>query len=122
MHVLPPPISNEAAARAWALGPEALYATPIAPFDKTALEASEQRFGENLLAESSKVLNLGGLDGERVLVRGDAASEILSKIETEQIDLVVCGSRGLSAVSGWLLGSVSRKLVHYAKCSVLIVK
>ena len=36
--------------------------------------------------------------------------------------MVVCGSRGLSAVSGWLLGSVSRKLVHYAGCSVLIVK
>jgi nucleotide-binding universal stress UspA family protein len=25
-------------------------------------------------------------------------------------------------VTSWLLGSVSRKLVHYANCSVLIVK
>ena len=122
MHVLPPPISTEATMRAWALGPEALYPTPIAPIDKTALEETERRFGENLLAETAKVLDLGGIKAETVLLRGDAASEILKILQSHDIDLVVCGSRGLSAVSGWLLGSVSRKLVHYSTTSVLIVK
>jgi hypothetical protein len=32
------------------------------------------------------------------------------------------GSRGMGAVQAFLLGSVSRKLVHCAKCSVLVVK
>jgi nucleotide-binding universal stress UspA family protein len=54
--------------------------------------------------------------------RGDAATEILEYAKTENIDLIICGSRGLSEFRGWLLGSVSRKLVHYADCSVLIVK
>ncbi len=122
MHVLPPPILSETTMRAWALGPEALYPTPLPPVDSGALEASEQKFGERLLSETERVLKLGDLIGESILVRGDAATEILSRVQSEQVDLVVCGSRGLSAISGWLLGSVSRKLVHYAPCSVLIVK
>jgi nucleotide-binding universal stress UspA family protein len=28
----------------------------------------------------------------------------------------------LSQVQSWLVGSVSRKLVHYADCSVMLVK
>jgi len=54
--------------------------------------------------------------------RGDAATEILAYAKENRVDLIVCGSRGLSEITGWLLGSVSRKLVHYAGYSVLIVK
>jgi nucleotide-binding universal stress UspA family protein len=43
-------------------------------------------------------------------------------VKQNQIDLIVAGSRGLSRVRSWLLGSVSRKLVHYSGCSVLIVR
>jgi nucleotide-binding universal stress UspA family protein len=56
------------------------------------------------------------------LRRGDAATEILQLAKEKHIDLIVAGSRGLSQVSAWLLGSVSRKLIHYAKCSVLVVR
>ena len=64
-----------------------------------------------------------GVDvAQSAMPRGDAATEILDYIKENDIDLVVCGSRGLSQVTGWLLGSVSRKLVHYADCSVMIVK
>jgi nucleotide-binding universal stress UspA family protein len=55
-------------------------------------------------------------------MRGDAATEIIQFARQHEIDLIVSGSRGLSPVTSWLLGSVSRKLVHYASCSVLIVK
>ena len=48
--------------------------------------------------------------------------EVLELLNDNQVDLVVTGSRGLSPVKAWLLGSVSRKLVHYAPCSVLITK
>ncbi|PRC51045.1 universal stress protein, partial [Mycobacterium sp. ITM-2017-0098] len=36
--------------------------------------------------------------------------------------LVVTGSRGLGAVGGALLGSVSRALLHHATCPVVIAK
>jgi nucleotide-binding universal stress UspA family protein len=57
-----------------------------------------------------------------VLVRGDAATEIIGYADKENIDLIIAGARGLSSIQGWLMGSVSRKLVHYSNCSVLIVK
>jgi len=122
IHVLPPPIPNEIATPAWALGPEVLYPMPIAPVDKDAIEAEEQLRGERLLDEYQQTLELAQLRASRILTRGDAAAVIFKTIQENDIDLVVCGSRGLSAVSGWLLGSLSRKLVHYAGCSVLIVK
>jgi nucleotide-binding universal stress UspA family protein len=122
MHVLPPPIMNDMSARAWTLGPEALYPAPLPAIDKKTIEASEQTFGEKLLSEMVDLLGEAGLQPQPILVRGDAAEEILGIIRRDQIDLVVCGSRGLSAISSWLLGSVSRKLVHYSDCSVLIVK
>jgi nucleotide-binding universal stress UspA family protein len=122
MHVLPPPFSDEATLRAWALGPEALYPAPVIPIDRSAVEAAEERNGELLLHDIAHELSLAGIRAKTILKRGDAANEIIRKIHEEHIDLVVCGSRGLSAVTGWLLGSVSRKLVHYSGCSVLIVK
>lgn len=122
MHVLPPPIPEGIVTPAWALGPEVLYPTPVTPVDKKAVEAEEQRQGERLLDETRHLLSLADLQTGSVLVRGDAATEIIKYIRENAIDMVVCGSRGRSAVSSWLLGSVSRKLVHYAGCSVLIVK
>lgn len=122
MHVLPPPISPETAARAWMVGPEVLYPAPAPPIDKEAIEKQEKQEGERFLAEAQAILEVAGIAAETVLLRGDAATEIIEYVKENQIDLIVCGSRGLSRVAGWLLGSVSRKLVHYAGCSVLIVK
>jgi len=57
-----------------------------------------------------------------VLKWGDAATEIIEYVKSNKFDLIVAGSRGLSQFKGWWVGSVSRKLVHYSNCSVLIVK
>lgn len=120
MHVLPPAIPPELAMRTWTVGPEVLYPAP--PIDTEALEAEEQTQGERILSQAQATLKATGIQANTFLKRGDAATEIIEHVREHQIDLIVCGSRGLSAVSGWLLGSVSRKLVHYAGCSVLIVK
>ena len=53
---------------------------------------------------------------------GDPAGAILGLVEKEMVDLIVIGSRGLGALSGLVMGSVSQKLVHLAPCPVLIVK
>jgi len=52
---------------------------------------------------------------------GHPAEKILSRAEAEGVDLIVCGRRGGSVFDRWLLGSVSARLVRYARCSVLVV-
>jgi nucleotide-binding universal stress UspA family protein len=42
--------------------------------------------------------------------------------ESEEIDLIVMGRRGLSGVNEFLVGSVSNYVLHHAPCSVLIDK
>ena len=52
---------------------------------------------------------------------GHPAEKILSRAEAEGVDLIICGRRGGSVFDRWLLGSVSARLVRYARCSVLVV-
>ena len=122
MHILPPMFSAEMAARSWMVAPDVLFPMPVEPIDEKTLREEEQRQGQALLDDARNALTSSGYQTKTILGRGDAATEIIEYVKANQIDLVVCGSRGLSQVSGWLLGSVSRKLVHYAGCSVLIVK
>ena len=82
----------------------------------------EERHGKVLLDQTMMELAEFGIETTSVLMRGDAATEIIEYANQNQIDLIVAGSRGLSRMRRLLLGSLSRKLVHYAGCSVLIVK
>ncbi len=50
---------------------------------------------------------------------GDPAQEILKHAEEMQADLIAIGSRGLQGMKG-MLGSVSRRVLGRAECSVLI--
>jgi nucleotide-binding universal stress UspA family protein len=68
------------------------------------------------------LLQRHGVESTPVLERGDAATQILEYARNNKVDLIVAGSRGLSQLKSLWMGSVSRKLVHYADCSVLIVK
>jgi nucleotide-binding universal stress UspA family protein len=82
----------------------------------------EELHGKVLLADTINELGDYGIEATGVLLRGDAATEIIQYANQNQIGLIVAGSRGLSQMRRLLLGSLSRKLVHYAGCSVLIVK
>lgn len=53
---------------------------------------------------------------------GDAADQIVEISKKEKNDLIILGSRGLGMVSEVIMGSVSRKVLHQAKCPVMIVK
>jgi nucleotide-binding universal stress UspA family protein len=53
---------------------------------------------------------------------GHPAQQIVLRAESEKIDLVVVGHRGLRIVQRWMLGSVSDHVVRYASCPVLVVR
>ena len=54
--------------------------------------------------------------------RGNVAEEILKIADKEKVDMIVLGSRGLSTAKEFLLGGVSHKVVHHAKCPVTVVR
>jgi nucleotide-binding universal stress UspA family protein len=53
---------------------------------------------------------------------GDPREALLEVARSENADLIVVGSRGLGAVAGALLGSVSSKVVHHADRPVLVAR
>ena len=63
-----------------------------------------------------------GVAKESFSATGSPAVVILDFAETNDIDLIVMGSRGLGVVKGVLLGSVSQYVVEQSKCPVLVVK
>jgi nucleotide-binding universal stress UspA family protein len=52
----------------------------------------------------------------------DVAEEILCIADKQKVDTIVVGSRGIKASKEFLMGSVSYKVTHYAKCPVVIVR
>ena len=119
MHVLPPPPI-----------PMMIVGTstgnvPIAFQDSgeaAALKAKEEKEGQALVDSTLEALQAMGKPAGGILKRGDAATEIMAVVKEQNIDLLITGSRGLSPIRSWLMGSVSRKLVHYSGCSVLVVR
>jgi len=85
------------------------------------LEPEEvRRISENILWDS--VTEMEGVDVDKRLEYGKPAEVIIKLARQENYDLIVVGSRGLSSVKRYLLGSVSEDVTWYAKRSVLIVR
>lgn len=77
--------------------------------------------GQGILDETRKSLRSFRINVKTILTVGPIAEKILQTVESQQIDLLVAGSRGLGTVKSWLLGSVSRQLMYECKCSILII-
>lgn len=84
------------------------------------------------ITESSKLViasakeKLAGFKGnvEYLLEKGHPSEKILSiaKNTESRFDAIVIGSRGLSGIAEFFLGSVSAKIAEHAKVPVVIVK
>ena len=53
---------------------------------------------------------------------GDPADAIVEVSEREDSDLIVIGSRGMSTLKSFFMGSVSQQVLQRAKCPVLVSK
>lgn len=81
-----------------------------------------EEYGKRVLQEAQATGQAAGVDTNTFLVHGLPADEIVKKAEIEKYDMIVIGSRGRTAAKSFLLGSVSNRVSHQAKCPVLIVK
>jgi nucleotide-binding universal stress UspA family protein len=78
--------------------------------------------GKEIMDKAEAYAKAQGANYECRLLQGVPAEEIIKTALAENVDLIVVGSRGLTEVRGFLLGSVSDKVSHHAKCPTLIVK
>jgi nucleotide-binding universal stress UspA family protein len=84
-------------------------------------DASE-RHAHDVAEEAAE--RLGDLDvsGTTAIRDGDVVSAILQDAKGWNADLIVVGARNMGAMHRWLVGSVSRSVLHLADASVLIVR
>jgi nucleotide-binding universal stress UspA family protein len=89
--------------------------TPVDPWDDGEVHAKQLREAREILAES-------GIEAELLEPSGDPAKAIERVAEAGGFDTVVIGSRGLSAVSRFLQGSVSEHVATHANATVVITR
>lgn len=88
----------------------------------TAFLDELEKFGAQLLVLAEDQYADTGVSINTKLRQGNPSEEICQEAEEGDCDLIVMGSRGLGEVKGFLLGSVSGKVVRHAHIPVLIVK
>jgi len=84
-------------------------------------ESAEQEAQENLNAVEKEVLSKG-IKVKAYFRVGYPLEEIVSMASDPEVDLVIIGSHGLSAIKRLLLGSTAERVVEHARCPVLVVK
>jgi nucleotide-binding universal stress UspA family protein len=88
----------------------------------TAIVRELEADGKAILVKGEETAKAQGIPVETRLRQGVPAEELLRAASDEKADLIVLGSRGLSQVKAFFLGSVSDKVSHHAKCPTLIVR
>ncbi|OAT85504.1 universal stress protein [Desulfotomaculum copahuensis] len=78
--------------------------------------------GKEILERTEKGIAPYQIKVETKMVRGIPAQEICQEAGDGGYDLLVMGSRGLSDIKGYLMGSVSNRVSRHAPCPVLIVR
>jgi nucleotide-binding universal stress UspA family protein len=76
--------------------------------------------GECILKDAATKLE--GVSFDKKLEYGSPAEVIIKVAKKADVDIIVVGSRGLSSIGRFLLGSVSDDISMHARSSVLIVK
>ncbi len=118
-------LAKEMSAQVWVLhnaepAPDVLEfrADPQAARDSLAEKFhSEHR----QIQEIAKRLRKEGLEATALLVHGPTVEVILKEASDLDVDMIVVGSHGRSAVFQLLMGSVSEGILRESRCPVLIV-
>jgi len=89
------------------------------PAPRSAISA----LGQIILKETAEIAKKKKVTKvAQVAAEGDPAEKILAHAKKSKADLIVVGTRGLTRIGEFVLGSVSHKVVHLAKCPCLTVK
>jgi nucleotide-binding universal stress UspA family protein len=76
---------------------------------------------KEIASEAVQLLTGVGLEASATVVRGDPAEAIIETGETEGVDMIVMGRRGMGRLKGLLVGSVSERVVRHSAIPVVLV-
>ena len=88
------------------------------------MEIAEKR-AEDAVSVACDMLKKSGVvckSAKAISTSVSVPDAIIDFAETEEIDLIVMGSRGLSGSSRFKMGSIATQVVKYSPCSVYLVK
>lgn len=88
----------------------------------TTISVNLSEVADGVLARAAERAQEKGVKAETYASESDPAEAILEVANAQDADVIVVGSRGLSGIQRFLLGSVSGKVSEHATCSVLIVR
>jgi nucleotide-binding universal stress UspA family protein len=88
------------------------------------IESETKKIAENIIERAKSVFTGEGFYVETDVVMGDAGEAIVKYAEEGKFGQIIMGTRGLSDLSGIILGSVSHQVLHLAKpdCPIMLVK
>ncbi|SDM93170.1 universal stress protein [Vreelandella arcis] len=94
----------------------------VGAINASAPLAEREKAGDQLLEQAmTSAREQGAPQVEKRLTQGDPVRVILETANELDVDTIVMGSRGLSDLGGVIIGSVSHKVSHSAKCRVITV-
>lgn len=105
LHIIPPPPKDESLTSAYE-----------EPWQKL-----EQR-GWEMLRSLAQEARTAGVNAKFTQNLGNPGRAICDFAQTQSVETIVVGSRGLTGAEEMFLGSVSNYITHHAPCSVLIVR
>jgi len=89
----------------------------------------EKAVKEQLITEGKEATNyventgrVANIEVESIILEGSPADEIVNFAEKNDIDLIVIGTQGKSAIKRFLIGSVAENVVRHSKTDVLVVR
>jgi nucleotide-binding universal stress UspA family protein len=94
---------------------------PVAVELEAALENATAFYEERFkgMREQARAM---GIDADFLVRVGHPAEQIVHLANEEAADAIVMGHRGESFLQRWLLGSVAKRVLSYAHCTVVVVR
>jgi nucleotide-binding universal stress UspA family protein len=107
--------------------PSSIILAPTFGSEKYLEERNEAEKQMNKIKEKYKQKTKNNIDSKELkteIVEGakSAATTIMEYAESENIDLIIIGSKGRTSFKKLLLGSVSSDIIKNAHCAVLVIR
>ena len=85
------------------------------------IESAREDYQKQLSALQARATKAGVKMSFSVAI-GHPAEQIVHYAETHGVDHIVLGHRGRTFFRRWLIGSVSKQVMHYAHCTTTVVR